>query len=139
MEMYRGKSASKFILLFYKEYCLKLLTFFIIVFFSSVGFAGVHTGEITSIQSGNKNSIQIMSDTYVLVALSPAPNLSGGCSKDWGSRLLLDAGTEWGSIMLSQILSAQARGQSVTIGTNGCVSQSSSNNSWELIDWIKSN
>jgi len=65
-------------------------------------------------------------------------SVSGVTSCATDNRLLLDAGTEWGKIMTSHLFSAQARGQSVTIGTNGCVSQSSSGKSWELIDWIRS-
>ena len=98
--------------------------------------AGAYEGKITLIQSGHKPSIQVSSGTYVLITLDPTP-VSASCATD--SRVLLDAGTEWGKIMMSHLLSAHARGQSVMIGTNGCVSQLSSNKFWELIDWVRSN
>lgn len=106
--------------------------------FSSISYAdGTYTGKITLVQSGYKPAIQISSDAYIMVTLDPIPNVDSNCATD--NRLLLDAGTEWGKILTSHLLSAQAREQSVTIGTIGCVSQLSSNKSWELINWVRSN
>ena len=118
---------------------MKSIVFLIFLICSSVIYAGEHTGKITVIQSGHKPSIQISSDTYMMVTLDPAPIIASGCSTDESSRLILDAGTEWGKVMASQLLAVQARGQSITIGTDGCVSQSGSGKSWELINWIRSN
>ncbi len=116
---------------------MKFIVLVIFLLFSSVSYAGTYAGKITLVQSGHKPSIQISSDTYIMITLDTAPDIAGGCATD--NRLLLDAGTEWGKVMTSQLLSAQARGQSVTIGTNGCISQSSSSKSWELMDWVRSN
>jgi hypothetical protein len=117
---------------------MKLIILGIFLIASSVSHAdGAYTGKITLVQSGHKPAIQISSDAYIMITLDPTPNLDGSCATD--SRLLLDAGTEWGKILTSHLLSAQARGQSVTIGTIGCVSQSSSSKSWELIKWVSSN
>ncbi|MGH1487332.1 MAG: hypothetical protein ACRBCI_14050 [Cellvibrionaceae bacterium] len=117
---------------------MKFIILGVFLLFSSVSYAdGTYTGKITIIQSGHKPTIQISSDTYIMVTLDPIPDIDSSCGT--GNRLLLDAGTEWGKILTSHLLSAQARGQSVTIGTIGCVSQSSSSKSWELINWVRSN
>lgn len=97
-----------------------------------------YIGTVEVIQTGHKNSIVIQSDTYAIITLDPLPVFDGtSCALDSSKRIILDAGTEWGKIMYTQLLTAQATGRSVMIGTKSCATQTSTGNKWEVIDWMK--
>ena len=67
------------------------------------------------------------------------PTISEACAKDASRRLIIDVGTEWGKVMLSQLLAAQAAGKAVLLGSlDKCISQTATGNSWVHIEWMQS-
>lgn len=118
-----------------------IFTAFIALFLSSA-HAGSYSGKVTHLQAGNaqKASLSPLTGTsYLMVTLDPLPTITASCAKDPARRLIIDATTEHGKLMSSILIAAKAASQEVTLGGySECVSQSSSGNTIEMINWVVS-
>ena len=115
---------------------------FLAALFLSSTHAGNYSGTVKYLQAGDGNKASLSpltGSSYLIVTLDPLPTISASCAKDPANRLIIDAASEHGKLMSSILIAAKAAAQEVTLaGYSECVTQSSSGNTIEIINWVVS-